>query len=365
MTTSTRVAYHFAHALLGVSVLLSLACNAGHAYLNAETVPLPLALGVGAIPPLVLALSVEAVIFCAAHARWAWGWAAVTLAAGAGLITGFAMSFAAIRELGLMANMTTVTAPMLPIAIDALVITGLGMVALFRPRHEEEVQTDDAPRASWFKRRFRMRSLDRVSATQTPALRDALAVGQPVDAPELHDADPVPVATRTDPVREVEAAEPAPHVATQEAELRDADTEEIPLTSDASRDATPAHRDVEAPARRLSAVPPVRRDADDAATSPATQTGPVPDATVDGPATHAAALRSADRDADSGDEYLLRATQLVDAGRTKAPVEVVHRVLRGKANGIPNRELAEEVAISESAVQRIAKADRELAEASA
>ncbi|MBF9519504.1 DUF2637 domain-containing protein [Mycobacteroides chelonae] len=339
-TTDTRIAFAYARGLLAVSVILSLGCNAAHAYLNAASVPILLAVGVGAIPPLILALSVEAVIFCAAHARKALGWVAVVVAAAAGLITGFAMSFAAIRELGLMANMTTVTAPMLPVGIDALVITGLGMVALFRPRHD-------------------------VDAVQAPALRDAPVTGQPLDAPELRDADPVPVATQTDPVREVEAAEPAPHVATQEAELRDADTEEIPLTSDASRDATAARRDVEAPARRLSAVPPVRRDADDAATSPATQTSPVPDATADGPATHAAALRSADRDADFDDEYLLRATQLVDAGRTKAPVEVVHRVLRGKANGIPNRELAEEVAISESAVQRIAKADRELVEASA
>ncbi|SHP27511.1 Protein of uncharacterised function (DUF2637) [Mycobacteroides abscessus subsp. abscessus] len=359
--TSTRTAYRYARGLLVVSVVLSLACNAAHAYLNAAEVPILLALGVGAIPPLILALSVEAVIFCAAHARWAWGWAAVTLAAGAGLVTGFAMSFAAIRELGLMARMTTVTAPMLPVGIDALVITGLGMVALFRPRHEEAAQSDDAPRAGWFKRRLGMRLQDRDAAAQTPTLRDAPAATQPVDAPALRDAAPAPVATQIASVREVEATEPATHVATQEAALRDADTEEIPLTSDASRDASPARRDVEAPARRLSAVPPVRRDADDAVPSPATQTDSVPDAEARELATQAAALRDAGPD----DEYLLRATQLVDAGRTKAPVEVAHRVLRGKASGIPNRELAEELDISESAVQRIAKADRELAEASA
>lgn len=185
-------------------------------------------------------------------------------------------------------------------------------------------------------------------------------VVMPVDAPALRDADPAPVATQTATLRGMETAEPATHVATQELALRDADTEEILLTSSASRDAAPALRDAEAPTRRLTAVPPVRRDADDIA-SPATQTDPLRDADSDEPATQQPALR----DAESDDEFLLRATQLVDAGRTKAPVAVVHRVLRGKATGVPNRELAEQVAISESAVQRIAKADRELAEASA
>ncbi|WP_457063377.1 DUF2637 domain-containing protein [Mycobacteroides abscessus] len=133
-TAGTRTAYRYARALLGISVALSLACNAAHAYLNSGSAPLWLTMGVGAIPPLILALSVEAVVFCSRHARWAWGWAAVLFAATAGLVTGFSMSFAAIRELGLMAGMTPLTAPMLPVGIDALVITGLGMVALFRPR---------------------------------------------------------------------------------------------------------------------------------------------------------------------------------------------------------------------------------------
>ncbi|MBN7371107.1 DUF2637 domain-containing protein [Mycobacteroides abscessus] len=133
-TAGTSTAYRYARALLGISVALSLACNAAHAYLNSGAAPLWLTMGVGAIPPLILALSVEAVVFCSRHARWAWGWAAVLFAAGAGLVTGFSMSFAAIRELGLMAGMTPLTAPMLPVGIDALVITGLGMVALFRPR---------------------------------------------------------------------------------------------------------------------------------------------------------------------------------------------------------------------------------------
>lgn len=138
-TTGTRIAFAYARGLLAVSVILSLGCNAAHAYLNAAAVPILLAVGVGTIPPLILALSVEAVIFCAAHARKSLGWVAVIVAAAAGLVTGFAMSFAAISELGRMARMTAVTAPMLPIGIDALVITGLGMVALFRPRHEEAV----------------------------------------------------------------------------------------------------------------------------------------------------------------------------------------------------------------------------------
>ncbi|BDD81247.1 hypothetical protein TPB0596_10100 [Tsukamurella pulmonis] len=141
--TNTKTAYLYARILLGVSVLLSLACNAAHAYLNAAEVPLALSLGVGAIPPLVLALSVEAVVFCSRHAAWSWGWAAVTAASGAGLVTGFCMSFAAISDLGRMAHMSPITAPMLPIGIDALVITGLGMVALFRPRVQGADQSAD------------------------------------------------------------------------------------------------------------------------------------------------------------------------------------------------------------------------------
>jgi hypothetical protein len=52
-------------------------------------------------------------------------------------------------------------------------------------------------------------------------------------------------------------------------------------------------------------------------------------------------------------------------GRTTAPVDAVHRVLRGKANRKSNRDVADATGLTESKVQRIVKADRELAEGSA
>ncbi len=208
-----------------------------------------------------------------------------------------------------------------------------------------------------------------VDATQTPVHREAPAATSPLDAPALRDADPAPVATQTAPLRDMETHEPATCVATQELALRDADTEEIPLISTASRDATPSRRDAESATRRLTAVPPdAVRNAEDAA-SPATQTDPRRDAEASEPetrdATQELALRDAVRDAEAGDEYLIRATQLVDAGRTTAPVDAVHRVLRGKANRESNRDVADATGLTASKVQRIVKADRELAEASA
>lgn len=210
----SRTAYTYARILLGVSVGLSLACNAAHAYLNAAEVPIPLALGVGTIPPLVLALSVEAVIFCARSARWAWGWVAVTFAAGTGLVTGFAMSFAAISDLGRMARMTAITAPMLPIGIDALVITGLGMVALFRPKRiavsvADQVDDQEVDHAARFVERAD-RVADRpelaaeapiIPAVQTPRSGDSAPVSEPVADSLSEPADEQPRALEegTDP----------------------------------------------------------------------------------------------------------------------------------------------------------------------
>lgn len=354
-TSGTRTAYRYARGLLAISVLLSLGCNAAHAYLTSGSAPLWLTMGVGSIPPLILALSVEAVVFCSRHARWAWGWAAVLFAATAGLVTGFSMSFAAISDLGRIARMSWWTAPMLPVGIDALVITGLGMVALFRPRHlgEEEVARDAAPRVPQRLRRAVDRVLRRDAAAtkrhvDAALLRDEAPVTQLVEAPAMRDAEPAPTATQTPSVRDAELAthtdatpeEPA----TQPDALRDADTVEIPVTRDDSRDAAAKHGDGAATSRRLAAVPTPRPAATHAPAAPATQTA----------TDHGA------NDDDDDDEFMVRATRLVDAGRTTAPVEAVHRVLRGKANGETNRAVAASTGLTDSQVQRIVTAAREL-----
>lgn len=303
---------------------VSLAGNEAAAVLLSHdlSLPTPVVMVAAAIAPLLLPGAVHLVPKTAGlpkRARRAVVGAVVISAAAA-----FALSFFALAAVAQGSGHPGKLGWLLPIAVDVLAAASAYALVVM------PVEAD-----------ARREAPADIDAAQTPVHREASAPTQPADAPVLREAAPAPVATQTAP----ETDEPATRVATQELALRDSDTEEILLTSTASRDATPARRDAEAPTRRLTAVPPVRRDADGVA-SPATQTASL-------------------RDADSDDAYLLRATQLVDAGRTKAPVAVVHRVLRGKATGVPNRELAEQVAISESAVQRIAKADRELAEASA
>lgn len=347
-TSGTRTAYRYARGLLAISVLLSLGCNAAHAYLTSGSAPLWLTMGVGSIPPLILALSVEAVVFCSRHARWAWGWGAVLFAATAGLVTGFSMSFAAISDLGRMANMSWWTAPMLPVGIDALVITGLGMVALFRPRQlgEEEVARDAAPRVPQRLRHAVDRVLRRDAAATkrhvaAPLLRDELPATQAVETPAMRDAAPAPTATQTTSVRDSEPEQPATQQASTRDALRDADTEELPVTSGDSRDAAAKQGTEPSTTLRLTAVPTTRTASTHAPASPATQAAP-------------------DRDADVDTQLLRRAQRLVDAGRTTAPVDAVHRVLRGKANGETNRAVAASTGLTDSQVQRIVTAAREL-----
>ncbi|SIH17033.1 DUF2637 domain-containing protein [Mycobacteroides abscessus] len=318
---------------------VSLAGNEAAAVLLSHdlSLPTPVVMVAAAIAPLLLPGAVHLVPKTAGlpkRARRAVVGAVVISAAAA-----FALSFFALAAVAQGSGHPGKLGWLLPIAVD--VLAAASAYALVVMPVEVDARRD-APVDS--------------DATQTPVLREASAPTQLADAPVLRDADPAPVATQTAP----ETDEPAPRDATQELALRDADTEEIPLTSSASRDATPARRDAEVPTRRLTAVPPVHRDADGVA-SPATQTASIRDAAVDEPATQAASLRDADLD----DEFLLRAMQLVDAGRTTAPVDAVHRVLRGKANRESNRDVADATGLTESKVQRIVKADRELAEASA
>ncbi|AYM40327.1 Protein of uncharacterised function (DUF2637) [Mycobacteroides abscessus subsp. abscessus] len=306
----TRTAYVYARGLLGVSVMLSLACNAGHSYLTAGVAPLWLTMGVGSIPPLILALSVEAVVFCSRHARWAWGWVAVLFAATAGLVTGFSMSFAAISDLGRMANMSVYTAPMLPIGIDALVITGLGMVALFRPRHDMEDTRTSAqhaaellPHGLWERI---MARLSRRSTDDAPApARPADPVQEPLDNPDVdpmartvdapvarprQDAaviapqpltsgdavtrhgDPKPDDAADAPVAALPERVPDQGDDAGDAPVDDAETQAVARVDDAARDAPlartsdPADDPTDAPAaRRLTSVPAAKlsdRDAE-------------------------------------------------------------------------------------------------------
>lgn len=74
----------------------------------------------------------------------------------------------------------------------------------------------------------------------------------------------------------------------------------------------------------------------------------------DAPAKHAgASLRHDDSEQDA---HLLLAHQLVHEKRTTAEVAVVHRVLARTADKVPSREVAAEVGVSASSVQRIVKA---------
>lgn len=269
----------------------------------------------------------------------------------------FAISYVTQRDLATLLGMTPFVAKILPLIVD-LTIAVASYKLVRESTQTEQSETSvrrDAPAAE--------------ATVQTPALRDAPAAAHPIEAVALRDADPLPTATQTAPVRDVKPSEPTAYIATQESTLRDADTVEIPLTSGASREAAPVRRDVESPKRRLAAVPPAVRDVgDERATSrssdpevSATQTDPVRDPDTEESSKQPAAVRDAGR----VDDYLLRAQQLVDAGRTNADLEVVHRVLRGKAGGLSNKKLAEQLDISDSQVQRIAKADRELSEATA
>ncbi|MBN7333004.1 DUF2637 domain-containing protein [Mycobacteroides abscessus] len=59
------------------------------------------------------------------------------------------------------------------------------------------------------------------------------------------------------------------------------------------------------------------------------------------------------------DPHLLLARRLVHDRRTTADITVVHRVLRRSADKVPSREVAAEVGVSASSVQRIVKAAKD------
>lgn len=316
------------------------------------------------IGPVVLALLGPTALLGLFHLMAAWARAAAEagsaifwffLLAVIGLASAaFRLSFAALRDLALGYGYSYVDAALFPLILDGVIaVCTVGLVAATRPRRKAKAARPSFPqrvRAWW--RSAPADATQPVQSVQTTANRDA----EQVDAPMLRDvrgAAPAPTATQTASVRDAELAtqttsvrdaepeELATQTATQRDALRDADTEELPVTRDDSRDAAAKHRDEAPTTRRLAAVPTPRPAATHAPASAATQT-------------------ATDRDAEDGDEYLRRAELLVEAGRTTAPLAAVHRVLRGKANGETNRELADVTGLSESAVQRIVTASREL-----
>ncbi|SLH42710.1 Protein of uncharacterised function (DUF2637) [Mycobacteroides abscessus subsp. massiliense] len=334
MTTDRKA---FTRLLLGCTTV-SLAGNVAYAVERGAVTPVSIALA--AVAPILLPVGVHFIPKAARVRRGARF--VVTVAVIVAAVAAFVLSFEALSGLMRMRGHDGWTAYLLPVAIDVLAAAAAYALVVEPDAVREETA------AVTIRQRLR-RAVDRVlrrdaaaskQQVAAPPRRDESPTTYPAEAPAMRDAAPVQAATQTPVNRDAEPTHTATHQSTTRDALRDADTEEIPVTRDDSRDAAAKHGDEPSTTRRLAAVPTPRPAATHAPASPATQT-------------------IADRDADDA-EYLLRAQQLVEAGRTRAPVEVVVRVLRGKANGTSNRDLADETGLSESAVQRIVTAAREL-----
>lgn len=324
--------------LLIAATVASVAANVAHAVIRHG-------LTLAAIGPVLFAMLAPVALLGLFHLMAAWTRAAadrsavfwfflgaIVLLAGAA----FRLSFAAIRDLAIGYGYGWADAALFPLILDGLIaVCTVGLVAATRPRRKAKTVRPTLPqrvRAWW-------RSAP-TDATQTAAdrhvaaamLRDEAPATQSVEAPAMRDAAPAPAATQAASVRNAALDDPATQTATQREALRDADTDELTVTSDDSRDAAAKHGDSDMPTRRLASVPTRRPTA---------------------------AQTVADRDAD-GDEYLRRAELLVEAGRTTASVDVVHRVLRDKSNGETNRAVAAATGLTDSQVQRIVTAAREL-----
>lgn len=309
--------------LLATAVLVSIAGNVSHAVLTAPTVYGWGAAAAASISPLFLFWVTHNLVTAPGGAS---GWRENkigTLVVGAVALGAFAASFITLRDLMLTFGFPPAIAVIIPLVVD-VTIAGASWELV-----REAATRHGAPAAST-QRATQRRDAKQVDAPTYPDELTWLA-------PAMRDAAPVPAATQTPVNRDAEPTHTATHQSTTRGALRDACTEELPVTSGDSRDAPAKHGDDAATTRRLTTVPTTRTTATHAPASSATQT-------------------VADRDA----EYLLRAQQLVDAGRTKAPVDVVVRVLRGKANGETNRAVAASTGLTDSQVQRIVTAAREL-----
>lgn len=339
----------FTRLLLGCTTV-SLAGNVAYAVERGAVTPVSIALA--AVAPILLPVGVHFIPKAARVRRGARF--VVTVAVIVAAVAAFVLSFEALSGLMRMRGHDGWTAYLLPVAIDVLAAAAAyALVVEPDAVHEETVAVTVRQRV----RRVVDRVLRRDASapkryTDAPVLRDEAPVTQRVEAPAMRDAEPAPTATQQPAHRDAEPEQPAtqtdsvrdaaPEELTMQRDaLRDADTDELPVTSDDSRDAAAKHRDSDVPTRRLAAVPTPRTAATHAPASPATQT-------------------ATDRDADGDAQLLRRATHLVEEGRTKAPVDAVHRVLRGKSAGETNRDLASETGLTESAVQRIWTAAREL-----
>lgn len=206
---------------------------------------------------------------------------------------------------------------------------------------------------------------------ESAPLRDLVTAPQPTSTP-----DPVPASTP----------------AHREAD-RDADTDEIRLTSSASREPATTRRDVELSLRRLAVVPAPRRDRE--AERDVTRTSPIAPTAAQGDVDREAVrdvdpepaakeelpMREADRDVtgevevtstlteagplrDAEPDVVHRelAQRVVDAGRTTVSVDDTAAVIAAKTAGLSNRKASDATGVGESAVQRIWTAARELSD---
>ena len=332
----------FTRLLLGCTTV-SLAGNVAYAVERGAVTPVSIALA--AVAPILLPVGVHYIPKAARVRRGARF--VVTVAVIVAATAAFVLSFEALSGLMRMRGHDGWTAYLLPVAIDVLAAAA-AYALVVEPdavREESAVVTIRQRVRRAVARILRRDAAASKQQVAAPPRRDEPPVTQPAEVPAMRDAEPAPAATRTASVRDAELDEPATQSATHQSTtrdaLRDADTEEIPVTSADSRDAAAKHRDEAPTTRRLAAVPTPRPAATHAPASAATQT-------------------ATDRDAEGGDAHLLRAQQLVDAGRTTAPLAAVHRVLRGKANGETNRAVAASTGLTDSQVQRIVTAAREL-----
>lgn len=328
----------FTALLLGCTAV-SLAGNVSYVVERGAVTPVSIALA--AVAPILLPVGVHYIPMATRVRRGARF--VVTVAVIVAATAAFVLSFEALTGLMRMHGHDGWTAYLFPVAVDVLAAAAAYALVVEPDAVREESQNVTIRQRM---RRAVDRALRRDAAASkrrvnAPVLRDELPVTQPVETPATRDAEPARAATQTTSVRDAEPEELATQTATQRDALRDADRDELPVTSADSRDGVAKHGDDAPMSLRLAAVPTPRPAATHAAASPSTRT-------------------ATDRDADSDDEHLRRAELLVEAGRTTAPLAAVHRVLRGKANGETNRELADVTGLSESAVQRIVTASREL-----
>lgn len=293
-------------------------------------------------------------------------------------VAAFRLSFAALRDLAMSYGYSRFDASLFPLILDGLMaLMTWGLVAATRPKvmkHpvEEPVQS---------------------AAEQTQTHRDDSREAPPPQTAPPAATQPVETAPLRDLVTAAEpTSTPASTPAHREAE-RDADTDEIALTSNTSREPAATHRDVELPLRRLAVVPAPRRDReaerDVTRTSPIAPTAAqgdvgrevVRDVEPESAAKQEVPMREEDRDVtgeaastsppaeagplrDAEPDVAHRelAQRVVDAGRTTAGLKDTAAVIAAKTAGLSNKKVSAQTGVSESQVQRIWTAARELSE---